>query len=95
MARIKLIINVVFLVLIGTALSACTGAENTVDPGTTIRIITATPRATIPPTATPTPRVPEMSPEEMAGVELDFWYVAEPYLEDPLASLLTEFAGDN
>jgi ABC-type glycerol-3-phosphate transport system substrate-binding protein len=31
----------------------------------------------------------------MQGVEIEFWYVVEPYLEDPLESLVAEFITEN
>jgi ABC-type glycerol-3-phosphate transport system substrate-binding protein len=36
-----------------------------------------------------------MSIEEMQGVEIEFWYAAEPYLEDPIEFLMADFVGEN
>jgi ABC-type glycerol-3-phosphate transport system substrate-binding protein len=85
----------IVLLLLALLLPSCADAAPTPQPGRTLVIITATPRATTPPTPTATPLVPEISPDQMAGIEVEVWYVAEPYQEDPLADLAAGFAADN
>lgn len=81
------------LMVVGAA--GCEPIENESQPATTLRIITATPRPTTPPTPTPTPIVPELEAGALAGLEIEFWYAAEPYLDDPLAALVEVFIDEN
>lgn len=58
-----------------------TPTENS--PQTTLRIITSTPRDTATPTITPTPIVPVLPAEDLAGTQLDIWYLWPPEDSDP------------
>jgi ABC-type glycerol-3-phosphate transport system substrate-binding protein len=92
--RKSLFLSIVLL-LIAVLLASCADTTPTPQPGRTLVIITATPRATTPPTPTATPVVPEMSADQMAGIEVEFWYLAEPFREDPLADLAAGFTAGN
>ena len=95
MRPVRILVLITALLAFVVLLSACGEAVPTAQPGRTLVIITATPRSTAPPTPTATPVVPEMSPEQLAGIEVELWYLAEPYREDPLAVLTASFTAEN
>jgi ABC-type glycerol-3-phosphate transport system substrate-binding protein len=88
--------KVLALLLLGTLLilaSAC-GQDDPAGDGS-LRIITATPRATLTPTITPTPQVPALSAEKLDGTRVDLWYLWEPGTEDLISDLAVDFNTGN
>jgi multiple sugar transport system substrate-binding protein/sn-glycerol 3-phosphate transport system substrate-binding protein len=93
----RLLSGAVLVLLVVSLLGGCggtqNGAEEPGEPG--IRIITATPRATAIPTATPTPVVPVLEGDQLAGSTVEFWYAADPTAPDTLADLVAQFNAAN
>lgn len=80
------------------ALTACGPGVATPDTGTpqrTLVIITSTPSNTRTPTITPTPIVPELADEDLAGTEIELWYLWSPAEADTLAELAGRFNAEN
>ncbi|MBN2044374.1 MAG: extracellular solute-binding protein [Anaerolineales bacterium] len=93
----RLITRLLLLSMILVLLSACGGSQPRAEetPASGFRIITATPRATAIPTATPTPEVAELESGALAGVSLDFWYGIDPTARDVIGELLGQFNAEN
>ena len=88
-----LLLVLILLTLLAACGQASTDSGNPGDGG--FRIITATPRATAIPTATPTPVVPVLDVEEFSGVEVVLWYASDPTAPDLIASRLAWFNQEN
>lgn len=88
--------NNLAFVLVGVLLvlaSAC-GQEGPVGDGS-LRIITATPRATLTPTVTPTPQVPALPADTLDGTRVELWYLWTPGTNDLIAELADDFNANN
>ena len=95
--------KVSFTALIGLLillLAACSAGQNPTannndSPQTTLVIITSTPRDTATPTMTPTPVVPILPASELAGIQLDLWYLWPAGQTDTLVELIERFNQEN
>ncbi|HKJ27539.1 MAG TPA: extracellular solute-binding protein, partial [Anaerolineales bacterium] len=86
------------LVLLIFILPACgPGTDGTPGntPQRTLRIITSTPQNTRTPTITPTPLVPVLANDELAGTQIDLWYLWVPGEPDTLGEIANRFNAAN